>query len=98
MTYCHKQLEDLALRDERSGAVRLQPCKSPVWDTAIAIGAIASAGFDGRSRGGPAAGWILNRQITRPGDWGRTVHAEPGGWCFEYRNDFYPDSTTRPWP
>jgi squalene-hopene/tetraprenyl-beta-curcumene cyclase len=26
------------------------------------------------------------------GDWAETVDAEPGAWCFEYHNDFYPDS------
>ena len=93
VAYCHKQLEELALRDERSGAVRLQPCKSPVWDTAITMRAIAAGGVPADH---PAiirgVEWILEQQITRPGDWRRTVRAEPGGWCFEYRNDFYPDS------
>ena len=33
--------------------------------------------------------WIA--KITKYGDWRETVDAEPGGWCFEYANDFYPD-------
>ena len=27
----------------------------------------------------------------RRGDWAQTVAAEPGGWYFEYANEFYPD-------
>ena len=38
-----------------------------------------------------AVDWLLDKQIRRPGDWSETVDAEPGGWCFEYANDFYPD-------
>jgi len=91
--YCHRQLADLVLEDPRSGSIRLQPCKSPVWDTAIAVRALAAGGVD---TGSPAVlrafGWLLDQQITRPGDWHETVDAEPGGWCFEFHNDFYPDS------
>ena len=36
--------------------------------------------------------WLLEKQTTQPGDWSETVKAEPGGWCFEYANEFYPDS------
>ncbi len=35
--------------------------------------------------------WLLDREVTRRGDWAQTVNAEPGGWCFEYANEFYPD-------
>jgi squalene-hopene/tetraprenyl-beta-curcumene cyclase len=88
----HRQLESLILEDRAGGSIRLQPCKSPVWDTAIALRALESAGLD---KTGPeasrAAGWLLAREIRRRGDWAQTVRAEPGGWCFEYRNDFYPD-------
>ena len=33
----------------------------------------------------------FKRQISRPGDWAEKVKVEPGGWCFEYANAFYPD-------
>ena len=36
--------------------------------------------------------WLLDRQAKSPGDWAETVRAEPGGWYFEYANEFYPDS------
>lgn len=38
-----------------------------------------------------AIAWLLERQIDKPGDWSQTVAAQPGGWCFEHANDFYPD-------
>jgi squalene-hopene/tetraprenyl-beta-curcumene cyclase len=39
-----------------------------------------------------AADWILSKQILGPGDWQvKNKDAEPGGWAFEFRNDYYPD-------
>ena len=36
--------------------------------------------------------WLLDNQILGPGDWQvKNPKAEPGGWAFEFRNDFYPD-------
>jgi squalene-hopene/tetraprenyl-beta-curcumene cyclase len=90
--YCMKQLEDLAIEDEEAGTVRFQPCKSPVWDTAIAVRALAAAGVSSRQPAmSRALGWLLDRQTSRPGDWSNTAGAEPGGWYFEYANEFYPD-------
>ena len=91
--YCHRQLEDLVLEDAATGSIRVQPCKSPVWDTAIVLRALRAGGVPPTSaaicRG---AAWLLDRQILGPGDWSETVRAESGGWCFEFNNDFYPDS------
>jgi squalene-hopene/tetraprenyl-beta-curcumene cyclase len=92
VAYCRRQLEDLVLQNEQDGSVRLQPCKSPVWDTAIALRALASGGIRSDHEGiRRAVDWLLRRQVLCPGDWSETVRAEPGGWCFEYHNDFYPD-------
>lgn len=91
--YCHQQLSDLMIDDPEADATRVQPCKSPIWDTAITLRALAAAGVPSNS---PAiargVGWLLDQQITQPGDWSETVAAEPAGWCFEFHNDFYPDS------
>jgi squalene-hopene/tetraprenyl-beta-curcumene cyclase len=91
--YCERYLMELVLRNEETGVVRLQPCKSPVWDTAITVRALADSGV---GRDSPAmtraVDWLLDHQVTSPGDWSQTVNAKPGGWCFEYHNDFYPDS------
>ena len=44
MQYCHEELQKLVIEDEQAGTARLQPCKSPVWDTAIAVRALAASG------------------------------------------------------
>ncbi|MSO70564.1 MAG: squalene--hopene cyclase [Alphaproteobacteria bacterium] len=71
-----------------------QPCLSPVWDTALAMHALMEAGEPGS---GPAmraaADWLLKREVReRRGDWSsRRPKLAPGGWAFQYVNDFYPD-------
>jgi squalene-hopene/tetraprenyl-beta-curcumene cyclase len=72
--------------------LRVQPCLSPVWDTCLAMSALAQAGQPGDSPAlRRAASWLLARQSLQPGDWARKNHAAPGGWAFEFKNDFYPD-------
>src|SRR5215468_1571432 len=78
---------------EEGDTIRLQPCMSPVWDTCIAMVALEEAGV---APDHPAlvksAEWILSKQVLGPGDWQvKNKDAEPGGWVFEFRNDFYPD-------
>lgn len=90
---CHKQLDALIIEDDQADSIRLQPCKSPVWDTALSVRSLAACGVRLERREiGQAVDWLLDKQILRPGDWSETVHAEPGGWAFEYANDFYPDT------
>lgn len=73
-----------------------QPCRSPVWDTALTAHALLEAGEapDGPVLR-PALDWLRDRQILDvAGDWaeGRGDRApRPGGWAFQYRNDLYPD-------
>ena len=39
-----------------------------------------------------AVDWLLDREVRHPGDWRvKRPRAKPGGWCFEYENEFYPD-------
>jgi squalene-hopene/tetraprenyl-beta-curcumene cyclase len=73
--------------------IRMQPCVSPVWDTCIAMVALEEAGLPPHHPAlVKAADWILSKQILGPGDWQvKNKDAEPGGWAFEFRNDFYPD-------
>src|SRR6202521_4133223 len=78
---------------EDGETMRLQPCVSPVWDTAIAMVALEEAGL---AADHPAlvraAEWLLKNQVLGSGDWQVKKHkARPGGWVFEFRNDFYPD-------
>ena len=87
--------DNLILHDEHG--FRMQPCHSPVWDTALTAHAIGSAkavlGDPARWALSRAADWLLARQTSEPGDWAvRNPDAAPGGWFFEYRNDHYPDT------
>lgn len=90
LKYCYERLEGLEIETEDH--IRLEPCKSPVWDTAIAVRALVEAGVPGDCEPMAAARkWLLEQQILAPGDWAETVRAEPGGWCFEFANEPYPD-------
>jgi squalene-hopene/tetraprenyl-beta-curcumene cyclase len=70
-----------------------QPCFSPVWDTSLAGHALAEAWPHGSRQVDEACAWLRGRQITDVvGDWAvRRPGVPPGGWAFQYRNDFYPD-------
>jgi squalene-hopene/tetraprenyl-beta-curcumene cyclase len=85
------ELEKLEIEDEET--VRVQPCFSPVWDTALALQAVREAGLAADDeRVLRAATWLLDREVRRPGDWTRgNPEGKPSGWVFEYRNEFYPD-------
>ena len=78
---------------EEGDTLRVQPCISPVWDTAIAMVSLEEAGLDPAHPSLVAAErWVVGNQILGPGDWQvKNQDAEPGGWAFEFRNDFYPD-------
>lgn len=95
LTYCYERLDGLILRDRSESGeerVRLQPCKSPVWDTSISLRALLEAGLPSSSPAAQAcAEWLLKQEIQVAGDYAQTVKTAPGGWCFEYANDFYPD-------
>ena len=78
---------------EEEDTIRLQPCVSPVWDSCIAMVALEEAGLPADHPAlVKAADWLLTKQILGGGDWQiKNKDAEPGGWAFEFRNDFYPD-------
>jgi squalene-hopene/tetraprenyl-beta-curcumene cyclase len=78
---------------EEDDTIRLQPCVSPVWDTGIAMVALEEAGVAADDPAlVKAAEWMLSKQVLGPGDWQvKNKDAAPGGWVFEFRNDFYPD-------
>ncbi|NBX29988.1 squalene--hopene cyclase, partial [bacterium] len=89
---CWDQLDRL-VETENDGTQRLEPCRSPVWDTAISLIAVVEGrAEDTRSATAERAiDWLLDHEIRAAGDWARRVAAEPAGWCFEYANRFYPD-------
>jgi squalene-hopene/tetraprenyl-beta-curcumene cyclase len=71
----------------------VQPCVSPVWDTALVMRALAESGVSPDHPDLVRAGeWILKNQILEYGDWAvKNKTGKPGGWAFEFVNNFYPD-------
>jgi squalene-hopene/tetraprenyl-beta-curcumene cyclase len=86
-----RQFEDLLL--EKNNTVHYQPCKSPVWDTAIAAFALGEMGGGTDSaKLTQAADWLLSKEVRRKGDWSeKRPNLTPSGWAFEFANEFYPD-------
>ncbi len=85
MIYALKQLDDLIIEEEDS--LRVQPCFSPVWDTALAVNALSMSrtAADDRATSPPyeggARGGLLDDALTRASRWliDREVR-RPGDW------------------
>jgi squalene-hopene/tetraprenyl-beta-curcumene cyclase len=73
---------------------RIQPCLSPVWDTAINLIALLDSGVDPqRDEIQRAVHWLESKEVRSPGDWcAKNPGVEPSGWAFEHTNVFYPDT------
>ncbi len=73
--------------------LRLQPCISPTWDTALGLTGLLDSGASSTDPRIKAAGdWLLTQQIFRYGDWAVfNRKGKPAGWAFEFFNDCYPD-------
>src|SRR5579864_7519920 len=85
------EFEKLGIEEETT--FRMQPCMSPVWDTAYAIFALSESGVAANdSRLVRPCAWMLKKQVTHKGDWAvKNPKAAPAGWYFEFNNEFYPD-------
>ena len=73
---------------------RIQPCLSPVWDTAITAISLAESELP---KDHPAlvraADWLEVREVRFRGDWQfKNPHPEASGWAFEHDNVYYPDT------
>ena len=82
------------IEDSPEGPVRrFEACQSPVWDTVLAMIALADAGLAPDDQALTAAArWVLDEEIRGPGDWQvRRPRLAPAGWAFEFDNDGYPD-------
>jgi squalene-hopene/tetraprenyl-beta-curcumene cyclase len=73
---------------------RIQPCLSPVWDTAINIISLAESGVPADHPAlQKAAQWLIDKEVRIRGDWTmNNQHPEASGWAFEYNNVYYPDT------
>ena len=79
---------------DEDDAYRIQPCISPVWDTALAVRALVDAGVARTDeRLIRAVSWMMQKQIVAVhGDWSvKNRTGTPGGWAFEFENAWYPD-------
>src|SRR5580698_6872891 len=87
-------IEQPASVDVLEKTFRMQPAVSPVWDTAQAVYALGEAGVSANDpRMIKAADWMLAKEVRHKGDWSVKVpNTEPGGWYFEFNNEFYPDT------
>jgi squalene-hopene/tetraprenyl-beta-curcumene cyclase len=87
-----KKLKELEHETEHT--VRIEPCFSPVWDTAIVNVCLAESGLPASH---PAlkksTEWLIGKEIRFRGDWQykNAVNVEPSGWVFEYENKWNPD-------
>ena len=82
------------LQHETKDSVRIEPCFSPVWDSAIVLMCLRESGVaadDPRMK--RAAEWIMTKEIRFRGDWHHKnpVDVEPSGWVFEFDNKWNPD-------
>ncbi len=82
------------LQHETAHDVRIEPCFSPVWDTAIVAICLRESGVPAdHPQMQRAAEFLMEKEIRFAGDW---VHknpakVEPSGWVFEYNNKWNPD-------
>ncbi len=82
------------LEHETADDVRIEPCFSPVWDTAIVLICLRESGVpEDHPRMKQAAEWLMEKEIRFRGDWyhKNPVKVEPSGWVFEYNNKWNPD-------
>lgn len=82
-----------ALEIEENDTLRVQPCVSPVWDTALCAMALQAAGMAPDDPALVQSGeWLLGKRIREKGDWAvKRPNAPATAWYFEYANEFYPD-------
>jgi len=87
-----RALESLEIYDDNG--LHLQPCFSAVWDTALAVHILRQSGAEADDPTLLAgARWLLRKQVNTIGDWKRrNPDGQPGGWFFQYENEFFPDT------
>ena len=82
------------LEHETENDLRIEPCFSPVWDSAYVTIALHESGI---SENHPAlkkaVDWIISKEIRFRGDWQykNPARVEASGWAFEYENKWNPD-------
>jgi squalene-hopene/tetraprenyl-beta-curcumene cyclase len=88
-------LDDPRWRVDIGDATWIQASTSPVWDTILTLLAFDDCHLNDKypAEVDKALQWVLDQQVLRRGDWSvRLPNLAPGGWAFEYKNYFYPDT------
>jgi squalene-hopene/tetraprenyl-beta-curcumene cyclase len=88
------ELELKRLEHETNDSVRIEPCLSPVWDTAITAMCLRESGLPADHPAlETAASWLMEKEIRFRGDWQfkNPSNIEPSGWAFEFENKWNPD-------
>jgi squalene-hopene/tetraprenyl-beta-curcumene cyclase len=89
---CERQLK--MLEHETEDSVWIEPCLSPVWDSAIVQICLHESGLPSDH---PAlvkcTEWLLAKEIRFRGDWQykNPANVESSGWAFEFENKWNPD-------
>lgn len=82
------------LEHESKDSVRIEPCFSPVWDTAIVTICLNESGLPSDHPAlKRAVDWLIDKEIRFRGDWQykNPADVEPSGWVFEHENKWNPD-------
>lgn len=82
------------LEHHTADSMRIEPCFSPVWDTAIVAIAMSESGVPAdHPQMKKSAEWLMGKEIRFRGDWHHKnpVDVEPSGWVFEFENKWNPD-------
>ena len=90
-----RELHELKrLEHQETDTLRIEPCFSPVWDTAIVTICLRESGVPAdHPQMQRAADWLMEKEIRVYGDWihKNPAKVEPSGWVFEYQNTWNPD-------
>jgi squalene-hopene/tetraprenyl-beta-curcumene cyclase len=89
-----KERELMLHQHETENTWWVEPCLSPVWDTAIVAICLHESGL---ATDHPAlkraTEWLISKEIRFRGDWQykNPAKVEPSGWVFEFENKWNPD-------
>lgn len=79
---------------EKEDEAYCQPCMSPIWDTLLVSRALLESKEESAIKSmHKGLEWLQKKQVVDgDGDWRENrPNLAPGGWPFQFKNDYYPD-------
>jgi len=79
---------------EKEDEAYCQPCMSPIWDTLLVAQALLESKEESAIKSmHKGLEWLQKKQVVDgDGDWRENrPNLAPGGWPFQFNNDYYPD-------